>query len=590
MSMPTVLVEMFMGGSWVDVSTGTATAAYLDRAAAPLVINRGRDNEQSDITPGVCTFSLVNDDGRFTIGNTAGAYSPNFKLWIPVRVNLNGVREFYGYMSQAETTWDDDTGLHAHTAVTCTDLLGIMAMSPNVRSWAGALIGALSPTYWWELGDAAGSVDGAPSAGAVTMVGTFYPAVGTTHTLDELLTFGDTGPAAVESDTVASITKPDDTSEARLEATPLTVSTSYTLALIYTPVELEPNLTQVVMRWATTSSSYILVLWRDGTSLVFKDFGNAVTITIPNYFTLGEPRLIAVSVSPGSTTLLGSGQTIPFADSGTMSFFVGPSSGIYSQAAIIPGAMSEATYAALKAKLIGDGSGPVVDWLTRAASEAGYASTVTATYDRTMERPLLKGSNPAAVGAALASSAGAVFAATKAGDPKWYDFTYCPTRIDIASGEWERQSAWAPDQSLYYSEVQFDGVVAGTVAGAFPRKALDVQPLLPAAEQADYATYLVNAQDVITGPRLSQIGIDMATVATPATYQAIDIRSRIALAAAPTQIPAGGVMTVEGYTHNVSDIGWRLTLSTAPDPRFVLGDSLASVLGDTRYRLAPLLP
>lgn len=610
MSVPDPLVEMYLGGSWVDVSTGVAPNRWLDTAAAPLTITRGRENEQADIAAGTCTFSLVNDDGRFTLANPAGAYSPNFKLWVQVRVTINGVREFTGYLSNAETSWDDDTGLNAHTAITCTDLLGMMAMSPNVRPWSEAAIAALSPLYWWKLDDVADSLAGVEVDGGPSLVATLGAAGDGAAALTDLFAFGVEGPASLESGTQVAFTPTDAestvvpgyaylASSGTVTGLP-TLSSGITVLLLYTP------------RKSDFGGAGPLVWLQVGTlQLQITDYGNgtllvqsansspvrAANATVSSFFVTDKPRLIAVTVTTTTVAVVGTSATFtrPAGDEVSMdgsTVYVGsvPGGGDsiigdVSNIAILPGVMSAGALASLQLQLLG-GTGLVVDWLNRASSEAGYAPSVTATLNRVMERPALKGSNPAEMGNILGNSSGAMFATTKTGVPKWLDFTDAPTRIDIAAGEWERGSAWAPDQSLYYSEVQFDGVVAATVPGAFPRKALDVQPLLPPTEQAAYATYLTNAQDVITGPRLSQISIDLATVATPATYQAIDLRSRIALAAVPSQIPAGGVMTVEGYTVSVGVDSWRLTLSTAPDPRFILGDSVSGVM-ESNNRISP---
>lgn len=408
---------------------------------------------------------------------------------------------------------------------------------------------------------------------------------GTTHTWAELVTFGTDGPESLESDTQVTIARTDDNSVASFSATLGAVGSSYTALLVYTPVDLRPNISDQI--WTLSTSGYSLALRRRGNDLICDDLGNGYTMTAPDFFAeMNVPKLIGVTSGAGGVAILGTGQAMasPTGSVTGGTLYVGVAPGIYSQVAVIPSRLTEVQFADLSAKLTGQGSGTVSDWLNRACTEAGISTSVNATFNRTMERPALKGSNPAQVGATLSNSAGAMFAADRSGVPTWYDQTYCPAWVQIAAGDWDNETRWAPDQSLYYSEVQFDGVVAATVPGAWPRKALDVQPLLTATDQANYTTFLVNAQDVITAPRSSQVHLDLATLSNSATYQALDLRSRIALQTVPSQVPSGGVMTVEGYSVSVSAVSWDLTLNTAPDPRFVVGDSIAGVVG-SNYRI-----
>jgi len=577
---PAIVIELLLGGSWVSITSKV-------RMPAGITVTRGRNNEASDPDPGTLAFTVDNSDGRFTIGNTAGVYGANFKRWVQCRYTVNGSVRFVGYVQAAPVAWNGTTRALSDVTISCVDALATMAMSPNLRSWASALIGALTPTYWWTLGDAEGSVNAAPSAGPATLTGTFYPDPGgTTHTLSELLTFGTDGPAQMESDVVAKITRPDDLSTASLQATPLTVAMPYTFCAIYTPDEFGPNTNTRLLGIWTVSSSYLLHVLRNGDSLIFEDFGNGVTITVPHYFTMGVPALVAVSVTAGVSTLLGSGRTIPYAAGGTMTLGVGPASGTYSQAAIIPGAMSESTFAALKAKLIGDGSGPVLDWIQRAASEAGVPTAATATFNRTMQRPELKGSNPAEIGNTLAAAAGAVFVAQRDGAPRWVDPTHCPAAVALDAHDFAGPMAWDADQSLYYTEVQVDDVLRQAAdVDQFPKTARNIKGLLPDADLTAYVDWLAVTAGVWGGHRVSGISVNLWPMDSTKTaaYLGLDVRSRASISNAPDQIPTPMVVTIEGYTETVNDKAWTLSFNTAPDPRFVLDEPAAEL--DSAYRL-----
>jgi len=614
MSLPRTVVELFLGGVWTDVSV------WCDLGDAPVSIKRGRDNEQSDVTAGTCAFSLVNDDGRFTLANTSGAYSPNFKLWIQVRVTINGVREFTGYMSNAETTWDDNTGANSHTAVTCTDLLGMMTMSPNVRSWADALIGSLSPLYWWKLNDADGSTSAAEANGGMALTPTIIAGARATS---DLITFGADGPGSLEADAMVHLQGEwDDTTYSEISTAGLvapsglagltTSTTGFTILCMYynegydytVPNTVDSALFRMVSgdtnitAYASPGAGWDVNQWWTGSPA-----GPGYAIWPRTGFGPGKPSLFGMTVTTTTITTLGlvdapfpAGRTFTRNSAATMNgamLSLGVAGDLVpftgrtqiAHFAIINGTMSEATFSQLSAKLAAAGSGPVLDWLNRGASEAGYPLPATATYNRTMERPVLKGSNPAAMGASLASAAGAMFVALRDGTPKWIDLSYCPAAAPIAMDH-VSTPAWAPDSSTHYTEVQMDDVTVATMPGSpFPRQAMSLPGLLTATDQAAYADWLIVNAETYSGPRLSSLTVDLLTVDSGSTdtYQAIDLRDRVYLTDTPTQVTAG-VMTCEGYTLTAGVDVFTKTLNTAPDPRFVLGES---VLGDSRYHLFP---
>lgn len=67
--------------TWTDVTS------YL-RLQEGVNLFRGRQDETSYVGAGTAFFALNNRDGRFTPGNTSGAYSPNVKLRRPVRFSV----------------------------------------------------------------------------------------------------------------------------------------------------------------------------------------------------------------------------------------------------------------------------------------------------------------------------------------------------------------------------------------------------------------------------------------------------------------------------------------------------------------------
>ena len=147
---------------------------------------------------------------------------------------------------------------------------------------------------------------------------------------------------------------------------------------------------------------------------------------------------------------------------------------------------------------------------------------------------------------------------------------------------------WDADQSHYYTDVQVDGIQRATVAG-FPRSAVDIPGLLPSADEAHFVTWLANTADIWGGPRLSGITVNLYPMDSTKTaaYLGLDLKSRAFPLNTPPQLPTPMVVTVEGYTETVTDSAWMLSFNTAPDPRFVLGDTVSGVLA-SNYRVCPM--
>jgi hypothetical protein len=253
-----------------------------------------------------------------------------------------------------------------------------------------------------------------------------------------------------------------------------------------------------------------------------------------------------------------------------------PGSGATAHVAIIPGAMTEADFELLRAKLTGVGTATVATWLNRAALEAGYPGSVSSSLDRIMHRPALKGSNPAAAGNVLAAAAGAVFVADRNGNPAWVDPTYCPPATVLDAHDFAAPMAWDADPSLYYTELHVDNVFRELAAvDQFPKTARNIDGLMTDSDLAAYVDWLAATAGVWGGDRVSGISANLWPMDSTKTagYLGLDIRSRAAITNEPAQIPTPMVVTVEGCTETVNDKAWTLSFNTAPDPRFVLDES-----------------
>src|SRR5262245_50166648 len=112
--------------TWTDVTD------YIEPADNPVTVTFGRPDEFSQVQPSKLAVRLNNVDGRFTMGNAAGAYYPNVKVGKRVRLSI-------GYTPKnwvTNSTFDVDiSGWSAAGSVPPT----LARVTTPVHSGAGAL-------------------------------------------------------------------------------------------------------------------------------------------------------------------------------------------------------------------------------------------------------------------------------------------------------------------------------------------------------------------------------------------------------------------------------------------------------------------
>ena len=127
------------------------------------VTNReGRESPFVDTTPGGFSFSLVNEDGRFTPGNSATLDTPLVEgmrvCWqLGTRLITGQIRSFtvsFGDIANAET---------ARVRIACVDPLGILARQELVSLW-DQMVESAGLFARWTFGDPVGS-NGAAESG-----------------------------------------------------------------------------------------------------------------------------------------------------------------------------------------------------------------------------------------------------------------------------------------------------------------------------------------------------------------------------------------------------------------------------------------
>lgn len=158
MAAVTITVEAnFSGSTWTDIT------AYLE---SEIQISGGRQDELSQADANQCSFTLDNRDGRFTPGKTTGAYYPNVKVGVPIRVTA-GIdtatsRRFTGFVDSWQLTWDDDV---PRVQVSATSIMARLGLLSERKSAIEEEILVDGPAVYYPLSEPAGSASASDRSG-----------------------------------------------------------------------------------------------------------------------------------------------------------------------------------------------------------------------------------------------------------------------------------------------------------------------------------------------------------------------------------------------------------------------------------------
>jgi hypothetical protein len=126
------------------VSTAAADLLWRDvtpwvRGSEPVSITRGRPDRFADVTPGRCTVTVNNRDGRFTPGYASGAYFPEMELGRRLRVAVRYPPQSAqpGNLVANSTFEVDASGWAGNTLLGTNDLPTSVARS-TTRAWQGS--------------------------------------------------------------------------------------------------------------------------------------------------------------------------------------------------------------------------------------------------------------------------------------------------------------------------------------------------------------------------------------------------------------------------------------------------------------------
>jgi hypothetical protein len=171
-------VELFYGGSWVDVAA--LNDVYED---TPIVIKRGQSDEGSAFRPCSITCSLANDDDRY---RTSNPLSPLYGVAgrnTPIRVKVGGTIRGTAEASSWAPDQTQDFRQTPRRGKAWVDVAG-GGLLQRIGQWTQPLRSALyryvdksgvTPAEWWPMEDVDGSVvamnaAGGPSLTPVTAV------------------------------------------------------------------------------------------------------------------------------------------------------------------------------------------------------------------------------------------------------------------------------------------------------------------------------------------------------------------------------------------------------------------------------------
>jgi hypothetical protein len=169
-----VIVELFIDGAWVDITSDVYTRA-------PITITRGRSAEGGQVEASTCTVTVNNRDGTYTPRNPTGDYYGQIGRNTPARVSVGADTRIVGEVASWPTRWDKP-GKDVYAGL---EVAGIMRRLGQGNAPAPSAprryLLTTSPSAYWPLEDGPQTVQPAAAPGAgggpVKLVGRPAPSV-----------------------------------------------------------------------------------------------------------------------------------------------------------------------------------------------------------------------------------------------------------------------------------------------------------------------------------------------------------------------------------------------------------------------------
>lgn len=161
-----VKVELLLGATWTDITAYT----YLRNPVS--IAPFARTDESSAMQSAQMTLTLNNRSGRFTLGNSLGAYYPFIQLNAQIRVSVsatsvNGTAysgyRFWGEVSSWPAEWDE-SGRDVHADITASGIWERLSHSTRKIGSPYTRYNTISVPAAWTLASYHPMEDGASSA------------------------------------------------------------------------------------------------------------------------------------------------------------------------------------------------------------------------------------------------------------------------------------------------------------------------------------------------------------------------------------------------------------------------------------------
>lgn len=593
---------MWLGGAWVDL----VALERVDFEESPVSITRGRANEYSQMDPGQCTFTLVNDDGAFTPGLPTSIYRDSLTLHRPVRVLVQMPDEswstrFTGFVDDETVALGDETGATSRVTVTAVDALALMGLK-TLLSQLGERIRALSPTVYYPLEEDSSALKALDRQGRGPALNptTFGTTEGGT------LEFGaQGGPVSGEGAGVVNITRASTVDGVYL----LSAAALPALGTSFTVVSIQNPTTSGTV-WQLTQGSLALSLYYDASARKYKvrQYNGSANATLATTSaTVAGMHVEAVTISATQAVLRSDAtRTAGTRAAGT---FTGPTlrvgrgantgsgynnmmSGIVAGVAIIPGDVM-ADMDALATAIVSPPAIATDDFMRQILDWAGMPQAVGWLGDHpSLGYVFTGGGSPQAIGQTIGQGANGRYACLRDGSLSWVDGSYVPTLVELGGDAVDPGLRWARDRSAYVTEVTTSLPSGGSYTYTAPSPELvsesrSITGVL-SSDQAckDAAAFIVSGSSL--APRLSSVTIDLLTQPDDAIVTdvlGLDIGSLVALVDLPPQIPSDQVLVVEGMAEAIGGTVWTVTLNTSPFTRSLPPDGwyFAFVDSDTTF-------
>lgn len=574
---PSWLIELSLGGAWVDVS---------DRLMGSISINRGRPNELAAISAGQASFTLDNSDGAFTPDWSGSPYYPDVAMFTPVRISAHDgagwVRRFTGYVQEWPVSWTEPTGAQAIATCSCVDLLALMGLK-TLRSQRDERIMALSPLAFWPC------ADDSTTAKAQDVKGWAPDLLPVENGTGGTIEWGATGaPASAEGVGSVLLTRASENSNGwylQSDGALGSLGTSFSVVSIATP-------TTDGYIWSLTQGTFKLALYYNAATSKYsvrQYNGSAWSTLVSTSATSTGQHVEVVTVSATQVVLRSdathtataraaatfSGPTL-FAGycSDSTSGFDDMIAATLSGVAIVPSVMDMTDADALATAILSPANPYADDFMENVLTWAGFTGETVGYVgaQKTIGGLLVtNGQTPAGVADLISQGADGQFAVMLDGALSWVDSSYAPTLLELDSADAEPSIVWATDVAAYVTEMTTTLPSGGSYtytapsAGLFRASRQITGVLATDAACKELVQFVVGGSSL--APRLPNAAFDLLTMADDATVAdllALDLGGQFSLSNLPIQIPDDRVMVVEGHTETIGAEEWLLTFNTSP--------------------------